>query len=338
MTRELTKQELLDRYIQAIAMSLMLPPDRTEDIAAEVRSNLESRLEDQATALGRELRAEEVSAVLKQYGHPLKVALQYREQPGRSLISPALFPFYWFTLRAILAVWVTIRVIVAVFVFQGTTPVSTILLTVGRDVLLAAIIIPAGVTLLFAVWEYLEIRFCYSERWKPEALAPVPSCPPQPAKPRPMVHVIGGIVSLILWALALFSPSFFWVWVARGVFSPSDTLYAMRFPLWLLALLWTSLSWLGYTRFASSKWRHFLATGVIIAGVALAVFLVRAGDLLVAGPKWVPAQAKSLATLNQMFAGVLVLLSIVAGLGFLRSFIRVMRRSSHPPRTANSTS
>jgi len=130
-------------------------------------------------------------------------------------------------------------------VFQGTTPVSTILLTLGRDVLLAAIIIPAGVTLIFAVWEYLELRFRYSERWKPEALAPVPPHGPHPPKRRPMVHIIGGIASLTFWALALFSPSFFWVWGGRGVFSPSDALYAMRFPLWLLTLSWVLLSWPG---------------------------------------------------------------------------------------------
>jgi glycerol-3-phosphate acyltransferase PlsY len=90
--------------------------------------------------------------MLKQFGHPATVALQYREQPGRGLIGPALFPFYWFTLRAILAVWVTIRVIVAVFTLQGSSPAVTVLLAFGRDVLLAALIIPAGVTLLFAVW------------------------------------------------------------------------------------------------------------------------------------------------------------------------------------------
>src|SRR4029079_18728577 len=156
MKRELTNKELLDRYIHAVKLMLMLPPDKMEDIGAEVRANLESQLEDQAMALRRELHPEEVSAVLKRHGHPAKVALQYREQPGRALISPALFPLYWFTLRAVLAVWVTIRVIVAVFVFQGRTPAGTILLTLGRDVLLAAIIMPAGVTLLFAVWEYLE--------------------------------------------------------------------------------------------------------------------------------------------------------------------------------------
>jgi hypothetical protein len=337
MKRELTNQELLDRYIYAVKM--MLPPDKMEDIAAEVRSNLESQVEDQAMALGRQLRPDEVSAILKQHGHPVKVAYQYREQPlGRGLISPALFPFYWFTLRAILALWLTIRLIVAVFALQGTSSVGTILLGLGRDVLLAAIIIPAGITLLFAVGEYLEFKYRYSEKWKPEALGPVPAPSPQPPKPRPMVHIMSGIAWLIFWTLTLYSPWFFWVWGGRGIFSPSEALYAMRFPLWLLAFFGISQSWLSYTRFAASKWRQVLCIGMVAAGVGLAIFLLLTGDLLVAGPKWDPTQAKSLATLNQMIAGVLVLACIVAGLAFLRKFIRIIRRWSGPTRTAHLAS
>jgi hypothetical protein len=293
-------------------------------------------MDDRAMTLGRELRPEDVSAMLKQYGHPAKVAQQYREQPGRVLIGPIWFPFYWFTLRAILAVWVTIRVIVAVFALQGTSPTDTILLALGRDVLLAAVIIPSGVTLLFAAWEYLEIRFCYSERWKPEALAPVP--PPGPPPPKPMVHIIGGIAWLMFLALALSSPWFFWVWGAGGVFSPSDALYALRFPLWLLAFVGVLQSWLAYTRFGARKWRRVLSLGVVTAGVALAVFLLTTGDLLIAGPKWQPAQAKALATLNQMIAGVLVLACVLAGLAFLSAFIRILRRSSSHSRTAHLAS
>jgi hypothetical protein len=302
-----------------------------------VRSNLESQIEDQAT-LGRELRLDEVSAILKRHGHPAKVALQYREQPGPGLISPALFPFYWFTLRAVLAVWLTIRLIVVVFALQGTSSARTILLSLGRDVLLAGLIIPGGVTLLFAVWEYLEFKYRYSERWKPEALSPVPHCRPQPPEPRHMVQIVGGIVWLIFWALALFSPWFFWVWGGRGIFSPSEALYEMRFPLWLLAFFGISQSWLGYTRFATGKWRRALQLGVVAAGVVLAISLLRTGDLLVAGPNWNATQAKPLATLNQMIAGAMTLACIVAGLPFLRKLIRIVRRWSSHTRTANLAS
>jgi hypothetical protein len=325
MKPELTNQELLDRYIHSFALRLMLPPDKMADIAAEVRSNLESLAEDRAAELGRELTLGEMSAVLKQHGHPMVVASRYRERPGRGLIGPDLFPLYWFTLRAIFALWVAIRVIVAVFTLQGTATAASVLLLFGRDVLLAAFFIPAGVTLLFAVWEYLEFRFRYSERWKPESLPPVPRIQQPPSQPRPMVQIVGGVVWLIFWALALFVPQFFWVWGGRGVFSPSETVYAMRPTLWLMAFSWISVSWLGY-RFATAEWRRFLRTAVIAGGLMLALFLLRGGDLLVAGPNWNPTQAKSLATLNQMVAGVLVLASILSGLLCLSELRRFVRR------------
>jgi hypothetical protein len=56
--RELTNQELLDRYIHSfklMLLKLMLPPDKMDDLAAEIRSNLESLAEDRAAELGREL-------------------------------------------------------------------------------------------------------------------------------------------------------------------------------------------------------------------------------------------------------------------------------------------
>jgi multisubunit Na+/H+ antiporter MnhC subunit len=338
MKREPTNEELLDRYIHAVKLRLVLPPDKMQDIGAEVRSNLESQVEDQARVLGRALRPDEVSALLKRHGHPMKVALRYREAPERSLISAALFPFYWFTLRAVFASWLTIRLIVLVFALQGSSPAVSHLLALGRDVLLAAVIIPAGITLLFATWEYLEFRFRYSERWKPEALGPVPPSLPQHPKPRRTAGTIGGIVWLVFLALALYSPWFFWVWGGRGMFSPSDALYAMRFPLWLLAFFVISQSWLGYTRFAARSWRHVLRIGVVAAGVALAIFLLGTGDLLIAGPKWNPSQAKPLATLNQMLAGVLTLASILAGLALLREFVRIVRRWSSHSGTAHVAS
>jgi len=339
MKPELTNQELLDRYIHSLKM--MLPPDKVEDIAAEIRSNLESLAEDRAAELGRELRPAEMSAILKQRGHPALVAIPYRDPNMRGLISPWFFPFYWFTLRAMLAGWVTVRVCIAVFVFQGTTPASEILWKLGRDILLAAFFIPSGVTWIFATWEYLYFRFRYWERWKPESLPPV-SPPGWQPRQRPVVQVIGGVAWLIFWAMALFSPWMFWVWGGRGVFSPSEAVYAMRLPLWLLAFFGISQSWLSYTRFATAEWRRLLGTALCVAGLVLAVFLLSQGDLLVAGPKWDPSQAKPLATLNQMVGGVLVLACILAGLACvheLRRLIRMTgRRGGRGHQTADSAS
>ena len=132
---------------------------------------------------------------------------------------------------------------------------------------------------------------------------------------------------LIFWAMALFWPAMSWVWGGRGVFSPSETVYAMRLPMWLLVLFWISQSWLGYTRFATAGWRRFVGIAVIVAGWVLVFVLLRGGDLLVAGPNWDPTQAKPLATLNQMVAGVLVLACLFSGLGFVQKLRRFLRKT-----------
>jgi hypothetical protein len=327
MNSELTNQNLLDRYIQSVKS--LLPPNKKDDIAAEISSNLQSLVEDRADELGRELRPDEVSAILKGHGHPMVVASRYRDQPIRGLISGELFPLYWFALRAIFGLWFTIRVIVAVFESQGATPLGSVLLHLGRDILRAAFFVAAGVTLIFAVWEYLEFKFRFSERWKPESLPPVPPPMRQPPlkQARPLVQIMGGVVWLIYCAMALFSPWMFWVWGGRGVFSPSATVYAMRLPLWLLAFFGISQMWLNHTRFATAEWRPFLRVAVSVAGIALAVFMLHGGDLLVAGPKWDPAQAKSLATLNRIAAGGLVLACIFSVL----MCVQELRRKYHAP-------
>ena len=62
--------------------------------------------------------------------------------------------------------------------------------------------------------------------------------------------------------------------------------------------------------------------------MALAIFLLREGNLLVAGTKWDPPQAKPLATLNQMVAGTLVLACIFAGLQCVNEVRRFIRNTA----------
>jgi hypothetical protein len=230
--------------------------------------------------------------------------------------------------------WVTIRVIVAAFQSQGTATAGSILLYLGRDILIAAFVIASGVTLLFAVWEYLEFKFRYSERWKPESLPPVPACTPQ--QMRPVARLTGEIVWLLFFAGALFLPQLSWVWGGMGKFSPSDALSAMRLPIWLLALFVFAQSWLNRAHLAAAL-RPFLRMAFSIAAIALAVWLLRADTLLVPGPNWTPTQAKPLATLNQMLGGVLVLFGVVAGLVFLKELRSSLRKTGrHQPLSSAS--
>ncbi|PTT07333.1 hypothetical protein [Caulobacter sp. HMWF025] len=92
--------DLLDRYLGAVAA--LLPAAQRQDIVAELRDLLESRIDDKAAELGRPLSKAEMEALLNGFGHPLAVAGRYG--PQRALIGVELYPYWLFALKAALAV------------------------------------------------------------------------------------------------------------------------------------------------------------------------------------------------------------------------------------------
>ena len=83
---------LLDRYLAEIARNLPRSTER-DDIIAEISDELQSRIE---SGEGSEYD------IIKAYGHPRVVAARY--QSHQYLVGPALFPFYGYTLKIVLAV------------------------------------------------------------------------------------------------------------------------------------------------------------------------------------------------------------------------------------------
>ncbi|RYD85726.1 MAG: hypothetical protein EOP61_38590, partial [Sphingomonadales bacterium] len=70
--------DLIERYLGAVRWNL--PAGKTDDILAELREVIESRIEDREEALGRSLDRNEISALLKEFGHPITVAGGYHDQ------------------------------------------------------------------------------------------------------------------------------------------------------------------------------------------------------------------------------------------------------------------
>jgi len=102
--------ELLDRYLQSI--KTFLTGNDRDDILQELRESLLSQIEDNEHSLGRPLNEEELEAAIRENGPPFLVAARYG--PHRSLIGPALFPFYWRSLKWGLTIALIVRLIVAV--------------------------------------------------------------------------------------------------------------------------------------------------------------------------------------------------------------------------------
>lgn len=99
---------LTERYLKAVAAQL--PKADRDDIIAELRDAIQTRMEDREEALGRPLSEAEEEAVLRDVGHPLTVAARYGSGPMH-VVGPELYPWWMFGVKVALAALVAITVI-----------------------------------------------------------------------------------------------------------------------------------------------------------------------------------------------------------------------------------
>ena len=92
---------LVEEYLRAVG--ILLPKDQRDDITAELRDLILSRIEARESELARPLTDDEVEQVLREIGHPLVVASRYREGP-QSIVGPALYPFWLAAVKIALVV------------------------------------------------------------------------------------------------------------------------------------------------------------------------------------------------------------------------------------------
>jgi len=166
--------ELLDRYLQAV--KFWLPVEQQDDIAAELAEDIRSQVEDRKEQLGRDLKEEEVEALLKQRGRPLVVAQQYL--PQRDLIGKMLLPAYWFVLKVVLLCYLApwVEVWIGLNIFSPSYRAHHLGLGAITDfyVLMAnAVIAFTVVTIVFAVIERLKDSSGFLTNWSPRKLPPV---------------------------------------------------------------------------------------------------------------------------------------------------------------------
>ncbi len=162
--------ELVDRYLNAIK-GYLPQNEKTpqDDIIAELKDSLLSRIEERESELGRALSAAEQQAIVKENGHPMLVASRYL--PQQYLIGPSLFPFWLMALRAMLigvgAVYGALALIS--LLTHGNIVQASIQTVVGfweTGLFWAAVI-----TLIFWFFERNQVRFGFLDNWQPAKLA-----------------------------------------------------------------------------------------------------------------------------------------------------------------------
>ena len=166
-----TKTSLLDRYLHAV--KFWLPKPQQQDILAELAEDLHSQIEEREAALGRPLEEDDLVAILKKRGSPMKVASAYLSQ--QRLMNPAMLPLYRLVLKIVL-LWV----LAPLFVISFAGPLFTsghperVLLRFGAEAWRTGFMVVGIVTVVFALLDRYHGKIKGLDNWDPRKLPRVP--------------------------------------------------------------------------------------------------------------------------------------------------------------------
>ena len=282
--------DLIDRYLTAIRWNLPREA-KADDIVAELRDVIASRIEDREESLGRPLGEKEISALLRDFGHPLVVAARYGAQQW--LIGPDLFPFYWFSLKVVLALSVVLLILSGAgdIVFGGH-PLQSLAHAFGGA--WWSLLGNAGlVTLIFAVIERTGWLTDHLNRWSPEHLPDLGDLTikttPKPKRGWESAFEVVFGIGFILWWAGLIPLPVAYTNVKGLTLTPDPiwtTLWGPILALLIARLVFNAVQWL------RPRWkgmRGVLCVATAAAGVALLAMIYQAGHWLTATSATMPA-------------------------------------------------
>lgn len=169
------KMDMLDDYLRAI--SRLLPRAKRDDITAELRDEILTRIEAKEEELGRPLTEDETEQLLRDFGHPIVVAARYRDGQQYS-VGPALYPYWIFAVRFA----VILEVCISALVFLGRvigggnvaqafsnaigSGVTGAMTLIGFATVAAWLIERKGITIgYFSTWRVRDLRFLDFAFW-----------------------------------------------------------------------------------------------------------------------------------------------------------------------------
>jgi hypothetical protein len=159
---------LVDEYLRVTAH--LLPKDQRDDIVAELKDTILTRIEGREAELGRPLTDDEIEASLREFGHPLVVAARYRPGP-QYVVGPALFPYWRFGVTVAISMGLAITALVFVLKALGGGNVATafgqatgsgfslIINVVGWATIAAWLMDHFGVQVRPDLWRVKDLRF-----------------------------------------------------------------------------------------------------------------------------------------------------------------------------------
>ncbi len=236
-----SQDDLLGRYLHAV--QFWLPKNQQRDIIAELAEDLHSQLAE------RPLTEDELVALLKKRGSPMRVAAGYL--PEQRLINPAMLPVYRLVLKITL-LWVMLPLFVIVFAGPLLTSAhpGEVIVRFWAEAWRTVFTVVGIVTVFFAVLDRYHVNVRGLENWDPRKLPRVPSNPETAARWNHLAGCIFGMLAAIFWFYFLWQRSAFtfpggvrvilgpvwryvyWPILVTTLISASADLLAFLYPCW----------------------------------------------------------------------------------------------------------
>jgi hypothetical protein len=319
--------ELVDRYLDAVKGYLpQTEKAQQDDIIAELRDSLLSRMEEAESKLGRALSVKELQALVKETGHPMLVASRY--MPQQYLIGPSLYPFWLMALRAMLiAVGVVYGVLAGISLITNGN-FAQALIQVATGLWQTGLFLAAIITVVFWVFERNQVRIRFFDRWQPADLA-ANMGGFHIKRSESLFEIVIGIVFIAWWSGAISFPTSFWHYGKPLSFAMSTVWNPYWWGILALAVWWLLLS---VANFISPylKWdRLALRILLNVISIGLLYFLYQQDVLIVAGDvssnidigKYGNAQAR----MNELLHGVFIVLGLVWAYEIFQDVRRLLR-------------
>ncbi len=222
--------ELIDRYLQSVKW--MLPRKQQDDVIRELSDEILSQVEEKENALGRPLTEDEQVALLRQLGHPMLLASRYNKQ--RYLIDPAIFAIYWLVLRILLAVTFFGMAVGAVTIAatgQGFGRALTVLVQFP----FTALTVFAWVTLVFVIFDIVQVKFNFYAKWDPRTLPKVTKRRPKHSMAESIGGLIAGVIFGVWWLVGLKHQ--FWIFGPGVAFMHFGPVWQTLYPLFVVLVI-----------------------------------------------------------------------------------------------------
>lgn len=271
-----TPYDLLNRYLQDVRKYLPQSgnPSRQQDILEELSANILAQIEDKEAELGRTLTQDEVAAIVKQHGHPMRVAGRYL--PQQYLIGPTMLPVYWYVLKMALFVALLVYAVAnaAILATGALAPVEIV------DAFLkfpgVALTVFAWVTLIFAGLDFAVVRYRVKlgplESWDPNTLPRVSRSRQWKIGWQGALELLPGVLALLYWLIAVPNHRFLIFGPGALFLTFSPAVQSIYWPISLLLVVQLALDGLGLWYGAESRlWR---GKGVIAKVISLGIFAI----------------------------------------------------------------